>query len=105
MVAIVGLGANLDADAIYPMAGTDADGRPLDGSDHRYRIHFDRDDLTFNDDGSLDIAIQHDSPGRNAESNWLPAPAGPFNMIMRVYSPKQEMLDRAWRPPPVRPLT
>jgi hypothetical protein len=67
----------------------------------RYAIG-DRDKLRFNNDGSLDILIQHDSPGADNESNWLPAPAGPFNLIMRIYWPKDSMLDGSWPIPPIK---
>jgi hypothetical protein len=67
----------------------------------RYAIG-DRDQLKFKDDGSLDILIQHDSPGTDKESNWLPAPDGGFNLIMRIYWPKQSVLDGSWTPSPVR---
>lgn len=62
----------------------------------------DRDNLTYNANGSLDIYIQHDSPGLDKESNWLPAPRGPLSIIMRLYSPRREALDGTWSPPPVK---
>jgi len=62
----------------------------------------DRDPLTFNPDGSLDLWLQQDSPGRRAEPNWLPAPGGPFSLILRVYWPERELLDGTWAPPAVR---
>ena len=55
---------------------------------NRYAIG-DRDKLKFNPDGSLDIYVQHDSPGKDKESNWLPADAGSFNVVMRMYWPKE----------------
>jgi hypothetical protein len=68
----------------------------------RYAIG-DRDKLAFNPDGSLDIYIQRESPGRDKESNWLPAPAsGPFTMNLRLYWPKPEVLDGSWAPPGVK---
>jgi hypothetical protein len=68
----------------------------------RYAIG-DRDKLSFNPDGSLDLYIQRDSPGQEKESNWLPAPAsGPFTMNMRLYWPKPEVLDGSWMPTGVR---
>ena len=61
------------------------------------------DDFQFNDDGSLTLFVQKDSPGGEMESNWLPAPDGPFYMVMRLYGPEAEALDGAWTPPPVIP--
>jgi hypothetical protein len=54
-----------------------------------------------NEDGSLTINIQKDSPGKDKESNWLPATDGPIYVVMRLYWPKAEALDGAWKPPPV----
>ncbi len=69
---------------------------PLD----RYAIG-DRDALAFGPDGSLDIFLQHASPGADKESNWLPSPDGAFNLIMRLYWPKPQVLDGTWAPPAV----
>jgi hypothetical protein len=63
-----------------------------------------RDPLKYNADGSLDLYFQHDSPGREHEANWLPAPAGNFILMMRLYWPKEtppSILDGTWEPPPV----
>lgn len=62
----------------------------------------DRDALQFNPDGSLDLYVQHASPGADKESNWLPAPAGDFNLLMRLYAPKTPVLDGSWVPPAVK---
>jgi hypothetical protein len=67
---------------------------------HRYAIG-DRDKLKFDDDGSLTLYVQHESPGKDRESNWLPAPADEFNLIMRLFWPKKEILDGTWKPPAV----
>jgi hypothetical protein len=54
-----------------------------------------------NADGSLDIYFQNESPGKDKEANWLPAPKGAFNLTMRLYAPKSEALTGKWNPPPV----
>ena len=53
-------------------------------------------------DGGITLYIQHDSPGKDKEPNWLPAPAGPFFMAMRLYWPKQAALDGSWKLPPLK---
>ncbi len=50
-------------------------------------------------DGGLTLYVQHQTPGPDKEANWLPAPAGPFFMAMRVYWPKKELLDGTWIEP------
>jgi hypothetical protein len=42
-----------------------------------------------NADGSLTLYIQHDSPGKEKEANWLPAPDGPIYVAMRLYWPSE----------------
>ncbi|MGO4572761.1 DUF1254 domain-containing protein [Microvirga sp. 2TAF3] len=54
-----------------------------------------------NADGSLDLYFQNENPGKDKDANWLPAPKGPFNLTMRLYSPKMEALTGQWNPPPV----
>ncbi len=54
----------------------------------------------YNSDGSLDLYFQSESPDPNKEANWLPAPTGPFNVCMRLYSPKSDALGSKWNPPP-----
>jgi hypothetical protein len=69
----------------------------------RYAIG-DRDIPVFNPDGSLDLYLQHDSPGLEKESNWLPADAGPFNVSLRLYWPKTRRSTPAWSPLPINKL-
>jgi hypothetical protein len=51
-----------------------------------------------NPDGSLDLYVQNESPAKDKEWNWLPAPKGPFNLTMRLYAPKSEALSGKWNP-------
>jgi len=48
-------------------------------------------------DGGLTLIIQNESPGKDKEANWLPAPKGPFSMIMRLYWPKEAAMDGKWK--------
>ncbi len=59
-------------------------------------------DLKKNADGSLTIYIQKDSPGKEKESNWLPAPDGPIYVVMRLYWPEEAALTGKWQPPAVK---
>ncbi len=133
-IAVFGLGANLFADAVYPVCGVDQEGVALDGT-NRYTLRFeegktppanafwsltlydsegffapnainryslgDRSGLKKSPDGAIEIYIQSKSPGKDKEANWLPCPEGPFNLLMRVYWPKEEMLEGAYAPPAV----
>ncbi|MDQ2895049.1 MAG: DUF1214 domain-containing protein [Actinomycetota bacterium] len=130
------LAANTPQQSIYPIATTDAGGRPLSG-DHRYTIRFARrllppvnafwsvtlydaqDFLVTNPigryaigdrtpglrrgrDGSLTLNVQHDAPAVGAQrANWLPAPTGPFHLVMRLYEPKAAALHGRWKPPSI----
>lgn len=60
--------------------------------------------FTTNADGSLDLYFQNESPGKDLEANWLPAPKGTFNLTMRLYSPRGDALTGKWNPPTVKAL-
>lgn len=66
-----------------------------------------RDKPTFNADGSLTLYFQNESPGKDKEANWLPAPKGDFILTMRMYWPKEKAPSilppgrGTWEPPPV----
>jgi len=134
-IALIGLGANVPEDAVYPLSNVDSNGKGYNGRND-YIFHFeegqippvkgfwslamydsngyfienpinrysigDRDNLKFNSDGSLDIYIQHNSPGKDKESNWLPAPKADFNMVLRLYWPSNKILTGDWNPPGVK---
>ena len=133
--AVIGIYANSNVEAMYPVLSTDSDGRPLSGADNytltfadgklppanafwsvtmykmpesllvdnpinRYVINSPMlPNLTRNPDGSITLYVQNASPGADKESNWLPAPEGPFTVFMRIYWPKPEALDGSWQPP------
>ena len=61
----------------------------------------DRSNLVSNADGSLDLYVQADPPGPDKEANWLPVAKGPFTLLLRLYAPKAEVLDRTWTPPSI----
>jgi hypothetical protein len=67
---------------------------------HRFAIG-DRDPLRFNADRSLTLIIQHERPAPEMESNWLPAPVDNFSLIMRLYWPRNEVINGTWEPPRV----
>ncbi|MBX2987328.1 MAG: DUF1254 domain-containing protein [Bdellovibrionaceae bacterium] len=67
---------------------------------NRYALG-DRSGLQPNEDGSVDILIQHESPGADRESNWLPAPQGKFDLVLRLYWPGPAIFDATWMPPTV----
>jgi len=64
-----------------------------------------RNDLKKNADGSVDLYLQHENPGPEKESNWLPAPTGRFIPMLRLYWPKESppsIIDGTWRIPAVQ---
>jgi hypothetical protein len=133
-IAMVGLGADMPEDTIYPTSYVDADGNALDGA-NKYVMHYEKGalpptnatwsvsqykgnfyernaldryaiapwmPLRFNPDGSLDIYLQAESPGKDREANWLPTPPGQFNLTIRNYWPKEAALDGSYKNPPVK---
>ena len=62
----------------------------------------DRDKLVTNADGSIDLYFQVDSPGKQKEANWLPVGKAPFTLLMRLYSPRDEIIEGEWTPPLVK---
>lgn len=74
---------------------------------NRYSLGSDN-DLKKSADGSFTIYVQSDSPGPDKESNWLPAPTGPFYLILRNYAPVAEVVEGLQNlatfqgPPPVK---
>jgi len=78
----------------------------VDNPINRYAIgdHDQANKLKFNEDGSIDIFIQNESPGKDKESNWLPSPKDGFNLILRCGWPEQRILNHEWAPPAVQKI-
>jgi hypothetical protein len=88
--------------AFWSVTMYDAEGYQVANKLNRFAIG-DRDELKYKPDGSLDLYLQHESPGADKESNWLPSPAkGTLGVTMRLYAPKPEALDGRWNPPAVK---
>lgn len=58
----------------------------------------------YGSDGSLTLYVSRENPGAAKQSNWLPAPDGPFYTILRVYLPGEAVLSGTWKRPPMRPV-
>ena len=87
------------ADAFWSLTMYDENGFLIESEINRYAIG-DRDKLTFNTDGSLDIFIQQTEPMKITR-NWLPSPKGEFAITLRLYLPKKEFLNGDWKLPPI----
>jgi hypothetical protein len=59
------------------------------------------DSYKYGSDGSLTLYISQKNPGPTLESNWLPAPPGPFYAVLRVYMPEDELLNGSWPQPQI----
>jgi hypothetical protein len=68
---------------------------------NRYLINSPMEPTLIRDaDGGITLYVQHESPGKEKEPNWLPAPRGSFFMVLREYWPKPEALNGSWKVPP-----
>ena len=135
--AKVGIYANSQEEAMYPVYYQDANGQKLDGSSNytlrfapgkfppvnafwsvtmyemptelmvenpinRYLINAAMlPQLKSDVDGGVTLNIQYKSPGTARESNWLPAPNGPYRVQLRLYSPKDEAINGSWKRPEI----
>ncbi|WP_321166241.1 DUF1214 domain-containing protein [Ensifer adhaerens] len=87
-------------DGFWSVTAYDGEGYFMPNPLNRYAIG-DRDKMAVNADGSTDLYIQSESPGKDKETNWLPVGQGQFTLLMRLYSPREEFLEGNWAPPPV----
>jgi hypothetical protein len=90
-------------DAFWSVTAYDTDGYFIPNTLSRQALG-DRDKLFTNPDGSLDLFIQADAPSADKQANWLPVAKAPFTLLMRLYSPKSEVLDGSWTPPPAQKM-
>jgi hypothetical protein len=88
------------ADAFWSITLYDPEGFQVANSLNRFAVSSWM-PFKYNSDGSLDLYFQNESPGKDQEANWLPAPKGPFNLTMRLYAPKSDALTGRWNPPPI----
>jgi hypothetical protein len=93
-------GATPPANAFWSITLYDSEGFQVGNSLNRFAVSSWM-PFKYNADGSLDLYFQNESPGKDKEANWLPAPKGAFNLTMRLYSPKSEALTGKWNPPPI----
>ena len=92
------------AEAFWSLTMYDTDFFFVPNPLNRYELS-QRNAFITNPDGSVDLYIQAESPGKDKEANWLPAPKGKFDLVLRIYSPRAtppSILDGSWTPPPVR---
>jgi len=94
-------GATPPVNAFWSITLYDADGVQVANVLNRFAVSSWM-PFKYNADGSLDLYFQSDSPGKDKEANWLPAPKGPFNLTMRLYAPQSDALTGKWNPPPVK---
>jgi hypothetical protein len=91
-------GAYPPVKAFWSITLYDSSGYPVANQLNRYTLSSWM-PLAKNADGSMDLYIQHGDPGGARQSNWLPSPAGPFNLTMRLYVPEDTVLYGHWVAP------
>jgi hypothetical protein len=87
-------------DAFWSLILYDQNFLLVDNPINRYGINDRTDGLRYGADGSLALSIQHTPP--NDQANWLPAPEGAFQLILRTYQPRLEVLNGSYKPPSLR---
>jgi hypothetical protein len=93
-------GATPPVNAFWSITLYDAEGFQVANSLDRFAVASWMPFMT-NPDGSLDLYFQNESPGKDKEANWLPAPKEAFNLTMRLYAPRSDALTGKWSPPAV----
>ena len=93
-------GALPPVNAFWSLTMLDDEGRMVDNMINRYAVRGDR--LTKDGDGGVTVHIQAPPPGGSKDANWLPAPNGNFQVLLRLYWPKEEAVSGSWKPPAVK---
>lgn len=88
-------------DAFWSVTVYDGDGYLSSNPLRRYALGSNT-PLQKASDGSLTLHLSHQPPSNVPASNWLPVPDGPFEVTVRLYGPRPEILDGSWRMPPIR---
>ena len=92
------------AEGFWSLTMYDAQYFFVDNPLNRYNVSS-RSKFKPNNDGSIDVYIQNESPGKDKEANWLPAPTGEFILMLRLYWPREKapsILDGSWKIPEVK---
>jgi hypothetical protein len=93
-------GATPPVNAFWSVTLYDQDGFQVTNSLNRFAVSSWM-PFKYSSDGSLTLYFQNESPGGDREANWLPSPKGAFNLTMRLYAPKSDVLTGKWNPPPI----
>jgi hypothetical protein len=93
-------GATPPVNAFWSVTLYDQDGFQVANSLNRFAVSSWM-PFKYSSDGSLTLYFQNESPGGDREANWLPSPKGAFNLTMRLYAPKSDVLTGKWNPPPI----
>lgn len=100
-----GAGRLPPARAFWSLTAYDADGYLVANAEHRYAIGSSHPPLVRGAGGAVTVVLSHARPpaAQLRGANWLPVPAGPFRLNLRLYEPRAAALNGTWAPPPVQP--
>ncbi len=85
--------------AFWSVTLYDTEGFLVENELDRYALSDRNPNLTFNEDGSLDLFVQNREPAENQKTNWIPAPNDEFTLTLRTYLPQKELLNLQWKIP------
>jgi hypothetical protein len=91
-------GATPPVDAFWSVTLYDSEGFQAPNSLNRFALSSWM-PFNYDADGGLTLYFQNESPGKERDANWLPAPKGGFNLTMRLYAPQSDALTGKWNPP------